>query len=413
VVADSFDRLGDMHSVSSRALAAHALLIGDGDRVADLFNAQQTGVHQVYRMRDEAVQPAAGELDPPDAELIAPGLSRLYQSGQVVSIGQGNGFYSSWIGEFRTEEDAAAFVATLPESSSGALLPDPFFTSWADEEAISQGVAGVYRVSGVAVNGPFSGTLEIQQRGTHVVGIGWRTLGNALPSVDVTSRLMDIQLACLDDPEPCPSLLLDELLPPESATPIPSTTISGNMVISAEFDWSLPVDPNTWVINEQFAEPGYDFAELQSGNSLVTLESVIDQHGDPQQCVLDEVHALQEFEEHAVIELGSDDPDDVPAGLEPGHGWGIYTVEPLAEERADQEYTIRIDCYTIVDGGASLVVTQRAPRYEWEAEREKGEELRDSLKLPGISAYRGILAWQQTNNWRCNVINRIWIGYAA
>jgi hypothetical protein len=185
------------------------------------------------------------------------------------------------------------------------------------------------------------------------------------------------------------------------------------MIISAEFDWSLPVDPNTWVINEQFAEPGYDFAELQSGNSLVTLESVIDQHGDPQQCVLDEMHALREFEEHAVIELGSDDPDEVPAGLEPGHGWGIYTVEPLAEERADQEYTIRIDCYTIIDGGASLVVTQRAPRYEWEAEQEKGEELRDSLKLPGISAYRGILAWQQTNNWRCNVINRIWIGYAA
>ena len=91
---------------------------------------------------------------------------------------------------------------------------------------------------------------------------------------------------------------------------------------------------------------------------------------------------LQDLEPHAVIELGSDDPDEVNAGLEPGHGWAVYTVEPLAEERADQEYTIRIDCYTVVDGAASLVVTHRAPRYEWEFERGKGQELRDALVLP-------------------------------
>jgi hypothetical protein len=297
-------------------------------------------------------------------------------------------------------------------------LPDPYFTTWAEEEAISQGVAGVYRVSGVAENGAFSGTLEIQQTGNYVVGIGWRTLGNVLPSVDVTSRLMDTQLACLSQPEPCAALALNDLLPPESvapesATPIPPGSPEGSMIISAEFGWSLPIDPSEWIVNEQFAESGYDFVELQSGSSLVTLESVVDQHGDPQTCVVDEMHALQDFEEQAVVELGSDNPDEVPAGLEPGHGWGIYKVEPLADERADQEYTIRIDCYTIVDGAASLIVTHRAPRYEWEAEREKGQTLRDALNLPVISANHAILTRQQTNLWRCNVINRIWIGYAA
>src|SRR5690606_30571302 len=136
----------------------------------------------------------------------------------------------------------------------------------------------------------------------------------------------------------------------------------------------------------------YDFVEVQSGRSLVTLERVIDQHGDAQQCVLDELEALQEFESSAVIDLGSDVEDERTAGMEPGHAWAIYTVEPLADERADQEYAIRVDCYTIIEGGANLVVTHRAPRYEWATEREKGDDLRDTIVLPSSFTHNTVVA---------------------
>lgn len=382
VTAGTYDRMGDLLSVSTPAIGSRIALIEDGERVADLFNAQQTGVHQVYRLRNSEVQAAAGEIDPPAVAQVAPGLGTLYQGSQAIDTGGGVGYASSWIGHFRTQADAAAFVDNLPDASSGAILPDPYFTSWADEQATSQGVMGLYRVTGTTERGVFSGTLEIQQQGEYVVGIGWRTFGDVLPAVDVTSRLMDAQLGCLADANPCANVPLDDLLPVESATPVVSSPDAGGQVSSPEFGWSLPIDSGTWNITEEQVSSGYDFVELVSGSSLVTLESVVNQHGDPEQCVIDELRLLQEFESHAVIELGSDDPGEAPAGLETGHGWGIYTVEPLAEERADQEYTIRIDCYTIVEGGANLVMSHRVPRYQWESERDRGQALRDVLVVP-------------------------------
>jgi hypothetical protein len=95
---------------------------------------------------------------------------------------------------------------------------------------------------------------------------------------------------------------------------------------------------------------------------------------------------LQNFEEHAVIELGSDDPGESKAGKEPGHAWAVYTVEPLAEERADQEYTIRYDCYTLIEGNASLVVSHTAPRELWANETAKGDDLRAGIEIDGVAA---------------------------
>lgn len=412
VIGDTYDRLSALQSVSSDGIAPQAVLISDGEHVADLSAAHETGVHQLYRVREGMVHAAAGELHPPAPDEIAPGLTQLYQGSQAVRSGQGTGFYSLWIGEFDSEADVAAFAASLPASSSMALLPDPYFTLWADEQATSQGVAGVYRVSGMSEQGAFSGTLEVRQHGTYVVGIGWRTLGRVLPSVDVTSRLMDAQVTCLQDSERCAPLPLEDLLPPDLVTPVASSS-SVEKVGSNEFGWDLALDLDTWTITEQFVELGYDRTELQSGQSLATVESVIDQHGDPQQCVLEELRALQDFEERAVIALGSDVAGEQPAGMEPGHAWAIYTVEPLAEERVDQEYTIRLDCYTLVQGGASLILTHRAPRYQWDVERTKGEALREALKLPSGTRQSGIIQIQHHYNWRWAMIDKLWIDLAA
>ncbi len=196
---------------------------------------------------------------------------------------------------------------------------------------------------------------------------------------------------CLDSPAPCPPLEVRDLFASPSATPVAPVSSEG-MILSQEFGWSVRTDGGGWDITEQFSESGYDFVEMQSGRSLVTLESVINQHGDPQQCVIDELDALRQFESSAVIDLGSDLPDEAPAGMEPGHAWAIYTVEPLADERADQEYTIRIDCYTLIEGGANLVVTHRAPRDEWATERDKGDALRETIALPSSLVPARVLA---------------------
>ena len=413
VVIATVDRLVTAREAGG-GIAARALRIADGARVPSPIDAPQTGIHQLYRLAEGVVRPAAGELVPPAPEALAPGLVELYQAGQRVRLERGEGLVSSWIGVFADEARARAFVERLPASTSGALLPDPYFRLWEEEQAVAQGVAGLYRVSGTTPEGDrFSGTLEVRQHRNHVVGIGWRTLGAALPPVDVTSRLVDAQLACLDTDARCVPVPVEDLLMAATATPV--VTVPAGSVRSAEFGWTLGYDPDHWELREHVVEPGYDYAQLVGGLSTVTLESVIDHHGDPEQCVLDELQRLQALEEHAVITLGSDVADEVPAGLQPGHGWAIYTVEPLAEERADQEYTIRIDCYTLVPEAASLVMTHTAPRERWEDERNRGERLRDQLLLPDNGAAARAPGRAGGYHWRHMdaMISKLWIDRAA
>lgn len=384
-VTATISRLDAVRDEGFVGLVPRAARLTDGEALGDLQGLEQSGVHQLYRIRDGVTQPAVGELNEPTPDEIARGLSQLYHGSESVDMGLGFAFMSSWIAGFETEDDAGAFMDTIDAQGPSERIVDPYFPIAQGEQATPQGIAGVYRVTGLIESQPYSGTLEIRQHGAYVVAVGFRAAGNTLPPVDVTSRVMDHQLGCLDVAAACPPIDLGELLTPPMATPVVPVSAQG-MVVSNEFGWSLQVDDGAWEIREQFQEQGYDFVELQSGRSLVTLESVINQHGDVQQCVIDELNMLQEFESSAVIDLGSD-IDERPAGMERDHAWAIYTVEPLADERADQEYVIRFDCYTLIEGGANLVMSHRAPRDVWAEERAKGDEVRGGLQLPsGIRA---------------------------
>lgn len=382
VALGTLDRLHGLHDVGEPGIATRAARLEDGEQLADFQNVQQSGVHHLYRIRDGVIQPAAGELGVPAPAGIVDGVVQIYHGSEAMRFGNsGTGFLSTWIGEFESSASAAAFMDTLAAGDPSAALFDPYFRIAAGEQAVSQGVEGLYRVTGVLDGEDYSGNLEIRQDGPYVVAIGFRTLGRALPAVDVTSRVMDHQLQCLGLDIICTPLDISDMLEAPSATPVIPSGGAG-MVTSAEFGWSVRTDNGDWTVNERFAEPGYDVLELQSGRSLMTLESVINQHGDPVQCVIDELEALQELEGSAVIILGSD-MTEAPAGSEPGHAWAIYAVEPLADERADQEYTVRFDCYALVEGGANLVVTHRAPRELWPGEREKGSALRETITFSG------------------------------
>lgn len=383
IVLQTVDRAERAIVEPGGGIAPRAARIADGGDLAGFQDVQQSGVHQVYRIRNGRVQPAAGEPQAPDAADIAQGILQVFHASEGLRLGggTGTGFMSTWIGAFGGEDQAVAFMQELETEGPSTRLSDPYFPIAEGEQATSQGVAGLYRVTGLLEGQPYSGTLEVRQHGAYVVAIGFRTLGSALPPVDVTSRVMDHQLACLDTDAPCPPLQVSDLFAVPSATPVAPVGDEGT-ITSPEFGWTVHTGSGGWMVTEQFSESGYDFVELQSGRSLVTLESVINQHGDGQQCVIDELDALRQFESGAVIDLGSDVEGERPAGMEMGHAWAIYTVEPLSDERADQEYTIRIDCYTLIEDGANLIVTQRAPRDEWATEREKGDALRETIVLP-------------------------------
>lgn len=382
-------------------------------------------ITQHYRVLDGAVLPYGGELD---TKGIAPeGVIDLFVSRQQLGDDGYDHMIDITLVSFESEADAGAFAL-----EPGAVIFPPTWIFEPEYGALEEVAPGV-TIQAVRVDDDFlraTGFRTIRVNGTTVQVVQWMASENGLTSRAGMLEITSAQSACLDDlPAPCAPLPQAEFPAPVDAdsaesgsypdigTPEPRT--GGDSVLaSLAYGWEVDLPPDGWEITDvQFLNGEYYL--LQSGRSLLTIESVINRAATPQDCLLEEVGLLEEFEERAVITIGSDDPEERPAGLEQGHAWGVYTVEPLQEERADQEYTIRIDCYALVPGEVSLVVTHTAPRDLWTDERIKGERFRDALTLPDASIVALATTPSAGDRWvsgrtsAMGTIVRIWIPLAA
>ena len=405
MVQATLERLHALRATDEAGLSSAALTLNHNDITATFAHTQQTGVHGLYRLRDGVVQPAIGELDS-TIGIPAAGMRSQYFSSDAARTGGGIAVVSVSLTTFGSDTSANQYFDSLATGDPSKQLTDPFFIMDADEEWTEQGVVGLYRLTGRFEGTRYSGNLEIRVDGVTVVVVAYRSVGAALPGADITSALMDHQLACIDASQSCDPFVLASALP--EATPV----AANGTLQSDEFGWALPALGPEWVITEQFVEPGYDRTGLQNGVSLVEIESVINHHGEPVQCVLDELHLLQEFEEHADIRLWEDAAGNTAGGNTPTSAWVVYRVEPLAEERADQEYVIRIDCFTLIAGSANLVIKHIAPVNDWVAEAPKGDIIREGLVLPEASAAHARLA-VSAHDRRMDMIHTHWVDIAA
>lgn len=377
VVEATLERLGLLRESGDLGLSPLALTLLPGETTANFGHSQQTGVHGLYRYRDAGIQPAIGELDAVN-QPTAPGMTSLYVGSGATQVGGGAGIVSIWLGSFDSSESAASYFSVLVDGDPAGALLDPYYNVTAGEDWTGQGVLGVYRVSGATDGQNYSGNVEIRQVDDVIVAVGYRSVGATLPGTNISNQLMDHQLDCLQARIVCPpyEIVIEPSTP--QATPVADTSILG----SAEFGWSLPQLGDEWIVDEQFSDPGYDRIGLRNGVSIFEFESVINHHGDPQQCVLDELHLLEELEEHSVITVWEDADGNTDGGTTDNQAWIVYRVEPLAEERADQEYVIRIDCFSLAPESANLVMRHIAPVDYWIEEQPKGSTLRDSIELP-------------------------------
>lgn len=380
-----------------------------------------------YRVLDGEPVAYGGELAAGLEDVAPAGIDDLFLSRQQLGDERYEHLIDVTLARFDSEADADAFV----ENPDAITFPPTwtFDPGYAAADDLPGGGA-VERVQVDDDSLRASGYRTVRQEGELVQVVQWLASGNALVSREAIAWLTDLQLACLAAlPDPCAPVGQDQfpaalregdapapLGPKDVATP-DGGVAAPNAIASDQFGWRVELPDDGWELIDTERFTNADYFQLQSGRSLITGESVVDQHGDPQQCVLDNLALLETLEERAAIDLGSDDPDERPAGVEPEHGWAVYTVEPLQEERADQEYTIRYDCYTLAPGGSSLVITHTAPRDLWAEERDKGERFRDGIQLPGRSANTRVypLAGDGRSLWRTRTmgIPRIWIQRAA
>lgn len=407
IVEATMNRLALLRDSGGGGLSSQALTIDSAAITSNFAHAQQTGNHGLYRYRDLAIQPAIGEMSEGDSA-PAPGMHSLYVGSQLAAAGSGTGLVSVWLGEFDSSDAAFSFFDALVTGSPGSILMDPFFVIDQSESWTEQGVLGVYRVTGTYQGQRYSGNVEIRQEGEMILAVGYRSIGAALPSTDITSAMMDHQLGCLESEQVCAAFDLPAAMPLPGATPVAAVNGPG----SAQFGWSIPNLGPEWDVTEEFSEQGYDRIGIRNGMSIFELESLVNHHGDPVQCVLDELHLLQEFEEHSDIRLWEDANGNTEGGNTGDQAWTVYRVEPLADERADQEYVIRIDCFTLMPGEANLVMKHIAPVDFWQEESPKGDVLRAAIVLPASIISRGTLVLS-AHDWRTTMILTHWIDRAA
>lgn len=343
---------------------------------------------QHYRVLEGAVVPYPGELEELLADDVIPGVTDLFIARQGIGGDGSSHLIGVTLARFETEADAERFAANIDAYDlAGALDPGVTY----DRAVVSEDGGTLTRARLDADDGLLSGYRSVRREGEIVQVVEWLAGGNARVNEAMMGWLVDQQEQCVRAlPEPCALIPERDLprpidLPEGTATPEPAPIGDGSTAIaigSPEFGWSVSVPDDGWKLTGRESDiEGSDYHKLQSGRSIAEFETVIDRHADPQRCVLDNLALLEASEERSVIDLGSDDETEAPAGSDAGHAWAIYTVEPLADERADQEYTIRYDCYALPGGDASLVMTHVAPRSLWEAETSKADRLRAGIWL--------------------------------
>lgn len=351
VVATTLDRLEATTDDLEAGLSRFAVFLDDM-KVTSFADTPDS--FQNYIVRNGERLPLIAGTD----EALPSGLTEAYQSRQVITLNTRSQFVVQvWLGSFDTSINAGNYALDKGEIET-VRVDNP------DGERASG-------YSATIVSGAIVATVRILASGDVVL---------ARESV---IRLTDAQLACLEGE--CPVVSLDDIVVTSGDASSPDETSDG-VFRSQNFSWSVDYGAAGWDLNGSENIDGIDFLDLQNGRSLGTIETVVDRHGDPRTCILESLRLLEEFEEHAAITLGSDVEGEQTAGSKPGHAWAVYTVEPLADERADQEYTIRYDCYTLIEGEASLVVSQVAPRDLWKEESAKGNDLRAQIEIDGAAA---------------------------
>ena len=195
IVSDTLARVQHPQEQGEPGLSTSALSVKPA---VDLLNANNTGLHGLYRYRDGVVQPALGELNAEDQPLPA-GLTASWYGSSLTPWGSGTGiaYTSVWLSEYADAQSAATALESIV-AGDGAALDDPYFPitsgesgTWETENRLS--------VTGEINEDAYSGYVEVRQLDTIVVVVGFRVVGSALPDAALLAQMTIAQVACLED----------------------------------------------------------------------------------------------------------------------------------------------------------------------------------------------------------------------
>ena len=256
-----------------------------------------------YRVRNGEVLAYAGELERDARSTVPDGVDDLFVSRQQMGDDEYSHMIDVTLARFESEDEASAFA---DDPTPIGFPPNwEFEVTYSNADDLGEGVR-LERARADSDALRATGYRTVRRDGNVVQVVQWLASEKARASEDGMTQITAWQSDCLDAlPEPCtpvsqekfPAALdtdsaRNEELPDGGATP----GLSGdNVLASTLYGWSILLPDDGWAITGIEMDTGVEYYQLQSGRSLMEVESAPDRHGDPQRCVLDYLELLEQL----------------------------------------------------------------------------------------------------------------------
>jgi predicted metalloprotease len=158
--------------------------------------------------------------------------------------------------------------------------------------------------------------------------------------------------------------------------------VDGNSYESPNYGWTISWD-DTWSVEDESDDDGYDLLELSDNLSLVFFESYEGYDGDPEECVEDEVNDLQDIDEFRNVELATDGNGDPLKGVDSTGAYAVYAFELELDDGTVAEVVEYSDCRTLVEDEAVLEISQITVREAYNDAVPRLQGLLKTLAMPG------------------------------
>lgn len=202
-----------------------------------------------------------------------------------------------------------------------------------------------------------------------------------------------------DDPEPTPTADADADAEPTpededqdaDADPTPTDeedpdedTASGadlDSYTDPDFPFTLSWDEGAWTVADQRTiSDGHNLLNLTAAGSDLTIEGWARWDGVPTDCLNDITTNLRAIDGVEDFQRVSD-TDRYPENASPSGAYALYSFTLAPEGRTAVDYIGYIECRTVVDGEAVVVLTLIAPADEYDALRSDFDPILASIEI--------------------------------
>jgi uncharacterized protein len=161
--------------------------------------------------------------------------------------------------------------------------------------------------------------------------------------------------------------------------------VDGNSYVSPSFGYELTWD-DTWTVEEEASEGGYDYLLLTNGTTYAYLEGFYGFDGDPTACVDDISDQIAEEADGGQVTIAQAEDGSELAGEEEGLAYAVFDYTITYEDGEVVDASALVQCWTLQEGASVLAFTAIVPSESFNDELAAIDGLISSLTAPDASA---------------------------